>query len=70
MYVRMYVTFPHTCTFNTVDCELIVHRHCDDRVPPCKAKIASGSYVTMSRNKVVKKLEDLDDLGRFLLDKV
>lgn len=47
-----------------------MHRHCEDRAPPCKAKIASGSYVTMSRKKVVKKLEDLDDLARFLLDKV
>ena len=48
----------------------MVHRHCEDRVPPCKAHIESGSYVTMSRNKVVKKLEDLDNLGQFLLEKV
>ncbi len=48
----------------------MIHRHCDDRVPPCKAKIESGKYVTMSRKKVITKLEDLDDLGRFLLDKV
>lgn len=48
----------------------MVHRHCGDRVPPCKAQIESGSYVTMSRNKVVKKLRDLDSLSQFLLDKV
>ena len=52
------------------DCYIMVHRHCEDRVPPCKAHIESGSYVTMSRNKVVKKLEDLDNLGQFLLEKV
>ena len=48
----------------------MVHHHCEDRVPPCKAQIESGSYVTMSRNKVVKKLRDLDSLSQFLLDKV
>lgn len=52
------------------DCYIMVHRHCEDRVPPCKAHIESGTYVTMSRNKVVKKLEDLDNLGQFLLEKV
>ena len=52
------------------DCYIFVHRHCEERVPPCKAHIESGSYVTMSRNKVVKKLEDLDNLGQFLLEKV
>ena len=54
----------------STDCYIMVHRHCEDRVPPCKAHIESGSYVTMSRNKVVKKLEDLDNLGQFLLEKV
>lgn len=49
---------------------MFAHRHCEDRAPPCKAQIESGSYVTMSRKKVVKKVEDLDDLGQFLLDKV
>ena len=53
-----------------VDCYVMVHRHCEDRVPPCKAQIESGSYVTMSRNKVVKRLRDLDSLSQFLLDKV
>ena len=53
-----------------VDCDVLVHRHCVDRLSPCKAQIESGSYVTMSRKKVVQKLEDLDDLGQFLLDKV
>ena len=48
----------------------MVHHHCEDRVPPCKAQIESGSYVTMSKNKVVKKLRDLDSLSQFLLDKV
>ena len=48
----------------------MIHHHCEDRVPPCKAQIESGSYVTMSRNKVVKKLRDLDSLSQFLLDKV
>ena len=51
------------------DCDVLVHRHCAERLPPCKAQIESGSYVTMSRKKVVQKLEDLDDLGQFLLDK-
>ena len=48
----------------------MVHCHCEDRVPPCKAQIESGNYVTMSRNKVVKKLRDLDSLSQFLLEKV
>ena len=39
-------------------------------MPPCKAQIESGSYVTMSRKKVVKNLEDLDELTQFLLEKV
>ena len=60
----MYHFHPHA------DCDLMVHRHCEDRVPPCKAQIESGSYVTMSRKKVVRKAEDLDNLGQFLLEKV
>ena len=48
----------------------MVHRHCEERAPPCKAQIESGSYVTMSRKKVVKNLEDLDELTQFLLEKV
>ena len=52
------------------DCDVMVHRHCEERAPPCKAQIESGSYVTMSRNKVVKNLEDLDELTQFLLEKV
>ena len=49
---------------------MTIHRHCEDRAPPCKAQIESGYYVTMSRKKVVQKLEDLDELGQFLLEKV
>ena len=41
-----------------------------DRASACKARIASGEYVTMSRKKVIKSVEDIDRLGRFLLDKV
>lgn len=48
----------------------MIHRHCEERAPPCKAQIESGSYVTMSRKKVVKGLEDLDELAQFLLEKV
>ena len=48
----------------------MVHRHGEERVPPCKTQIESGSYVTMSRKKVVKNLEDLDELTQFLLEKV
>ena len=47
-----------------------VIRHCVERAPPCKAHIESGSYVTMSRKKIIHKPEDLDDLGRFFLEKV
>ena len=53
-----------------LDCDVMVHRHCEERAPPCKAQIESGSYVTMSRKKVVKNLEDLDELTQFLLEKV
>ena len=42
----------------------------ENRCPPCKALIESGSYVTMSRKKIVKALDDLDDLAQFLLDKI
>ena len=48
----------------------MVHRHCEERAPPCKTQIESGSYVTMSKKKVVKNLEDLDELTQFLLEKV
>ena len=54
----------------TSDCDVMVHRHCEERAPPCKAQIESGSYVTMSRKKVVKNLEDFDELTQFLLEKV
>ena len=49
---------------------MVVHKHCENRCPPCKALIESGSYVTMSRKKIVKALDDLDDLAHFLLDKI
>lgn len=52
------------------DCNIMVHRHCEERAPACKAHIESGSYVTMSRRKIIHKAEDLDNLGRFLLEKV
>ena len=48
----------------------MVHRHCEERAPACKAHIESGVYVTMSRRKIIRKAEDLDDLARFLLEKV
>ena len=51
-------------------CAVVVHKHCENRCPPCKALIESGSYVTMSRKKIVKALDDLDDLAQFLLDKI
>ena len=51
-------------------CGVVVHKHCENRCPPCKALIESGSYVTMSRKKIVKALDDLDDLAQFLLDKI
>ena len=41
-----------------------------DRAPPCKARIASGNYVTMSRKKVIKNLDDIYRLRDFLFDKV
>ena len=72
-------TKPHPCMappthdifFPSAECgEAMVHRHCRDRAPPCKAHIASGAYVTMSRKKVIKSLDDIDRLGKFLLDKV
>ena len=53
-----------------IDCGVVVHKHCEYRSPPCKAQIESGSYVTMSRKKIVKALEDLDDLAQFLMDKI
>ena len=56
--------------FSNADCGIVVHRHCEHRSPPCKAQIESGSYVTMSRKKVVKALDDLDDLAQFLLHKI
>ena len=71
--------WPHPCMappthdifFPSAECgEAMVHRHCRDRAPPCKAHIASGAYVTMSRKKVIKSLDDIDRLGKFLLDKV
>ena len=49
---------------------MVVHKHCENRCPPCKALIEYGSYVTMSRKKIVKALDDLDDLAQFLLDKI
>lgn len=52
------------------DCGVVVHKHCEYRNPPCKAQIESGSYVTMSRKKIVKALDDLDDLAQFLLHKI
>jgi hypothetical protein len=51
-------------------CGVVVHKHCEYRSPPCKAQIESGSYVTMSRKKIVKALDDLDDLAQFLLHKI
>ena len=63
-------THTQTHTHTHTDCDLIVHKHCEDRAPSCKAQIESGNYVTMSRKKVVKSLEDLDDLGKFLVEKV
>ena len=57
-------------TFSTECGEAMVHRHCKDRAPPCKAHIASGAHVTMSRKKVIQSLDDIDRLGKFLLDKV
>ena len=52
------------------DCGAVVHKHCEYRSPACKAQIESGSYVTMSRKKIVKALDDLDDLAQFLLHKI
>ena len=75
--LHIYVNMSHkpvrTCIWVSslpADCGMVIHRHCEYRTPPCKAQIESGSYVTMSRKKVVKELGDLDDLAQFLLHKV
>ena len=62
--------YPSIHSYVCSDCGAVVHKHCEYRSPPCKAQIESGSYVTMSRKKIVKALDDLDDLAQFLLHKI
>ncbi|CAI7988975.1 Unconventional myosin-IXa, partial [Geodia barretti] len=66
---KKFQTTNNTCQ-SLPGCGVVVHKHCENRCPPCKALIESGSYVTMSRKKIVKALDDLDDLAQFLLDKI
>ena len=67
MLLSFYIyTYMYICS----NCGAVVHKHCEYRSPLCKAQIESGSYVTMSRKKIVKALDDLDDLAHFRLHKI
>ena len=68
--MHVHCIMPYTSCIYTTDCGVIIHKHCEYRVAPCKAQIESGSYVTMSRKKIVKTLDDLDDLTQFLMHKI
>ena len=48
-------------------CGLVVHKHCQDRAPVCEH--APGQLIRMASEKVVKTLDDLDDLAQFLVEK-
>ena len=51
-------------------CDLKCHRHCAARAKPCLAHIDAGMVVSRENEKVVTSLDDVDKLGRFLVEKV
>ena len=52
-----------------VACDIKCHRHCAVRAKPCTV-VVDTSMVVNRNEKVVTSIEDVDNLGRFLLEKV
>ena len=51
-------------------CGIIVHKHCHDRAPVCNDPARPGQQVVMATEVVVSDTDELDELSRFLVDKV
>ncbi len=51
-------------------CGIVVHKHCQGRVPVCEHPHEPGQLVKMATEKVVSTPDDLDDLSQFLVEKV
>lgn len=52
-----------------VCCGFIVHKQCQDKAPLCQNQYEPGRHITMASEKVVSKLDDLDELAQFLVEK-
>lgn len=53
-----------------VVCDMKCHRHCAARAKPCTVVVDTSMVVNRENEKVVTSVEDVDKLGRFLLEKV
>ena len=53
-----------------IACDIKCHRHCAVRAKPCTVVVDTSMVVNRENEKVVTSIEDVDKLGRFLLEKV